>query len=286
MSPADFSFLAGWLKARSGLVLQDDKSYLLESRLGPVARKAGLGSVEALAARLRGRPDPAFSAAVIAAMTTNESLFFRDRHPFDALARTMLPALLGARAAERRLRIWCAAAATGQEPYSVAMTLRERAPELRNWQVEILATDINADVLDRARQGLYTQFEVQRGLPIQLLLRYFERRGEHWQISPALRDAVTFRPFNLLDSFAGLGRFDIVFCRNVLIYFDERTKADVLDRLAHVLPPDGFLALGAAETILGLTSAFEPVAASSGLYRPAARPAKPARSRPSVAVAG
>ena len=219
MSPADFEFLAGFLKARSGLALHPDKQYLVESRLMPLARKAGLDSLGGLVMRLCGGADRALATAVVEAMTTNESYFFRDTLPFDHLVETMLPQLMRARAAERRLRLWCAAASTGQEPYSIVMALKEHVPQLASWHVEILASDLNAEVLDRARRGLYTQFEVQRGLPNRLLSKYFEKKDELWEISPAVRSLVTFRPFNLLDPFSMLGCFDVVFCRTLLIFF-------------------------------------------------------------------
>jgi chemotaxis protein methyltransferase CheR len=205
-------------------------------------------------------------------MTTNESLFFRDMAPFDLFRDVLLPRYLAARAATRRLRIWCAAASTGQEPYSLAILLNEAAPRLAGWHVEIVATDISTEVLEKARAGLYTQFEVQRGLPIQMLLKYFTQVGDQWQIAPQIRAMVDYRPLNLIKDFGPLGTFDIVYCRNVLIYFDSATKADVLKRMANVLPPDGSLLLGAAETVIGLTDAFAPEPGHRGLYARAVRP--------------
>ena len=202
-------------------------------------------------------------------MTTNETFFFRDKTPFDHVARhRSLPALIAARAREKRLRIWCTAAASGQEPYSLAMILAGMKARLAGWRVNILATDLSGEVLENAKAGLYCQFEVQRGLPIQLLVKYFTQVGEAWQISPALRAMVQFRPINLLNDFSALGSFDIVFCRNVLIYFDQETKTDVLNRLVPQIPADGYLLLGAAETVIGLTDAFKPVADKRGLYAP------------------
>jgi chemotaxis protein methyltransferase CheR len=220
----------------------------------------------------RDKPDialaHALAAEVIEAMTTNETFFFRDKVPFDHFRDTIIPALMEARAREKRIRIWCAAASTGQEPYSLAMILKGMGAQLAGYKVQILATDLNGEVLERAREGIYSQFEVQRGLPIQQLVKYFEQVGERWQIAPELRDMVQFRPLNLLGDFRPLGTFDVVFCRNVLIYFDQATKTDVLDRMARQLPDDGYLLLGAAETVVGLTEMFKPVADRRGLYAP------------------
>lgn len=265
MSPVDFQFLADLLKVRSGLILTGDKGYLVESRLLPIARKRGLATLDGLVGALR-RKDELLTREVVEAMTTNESFFFRDSTPFDTFKAYVLPRLLASRADSKRLRIWCAAASTGQEPYSLAMLLAEQKAALSGWRVEILGTDISSEVLLRAKAGLYTQFEVQRGLPIQLLVKYFKKEGDQWRIAPEIRSMVQYREYNLLESFAGLGRFDVVYCRNVLIYFDQATKADVLERIAGLMPDDGMMFLGAAETVLGLTSRFRPVKDRRGLY--------------------
>jgi chemotaxis protein methyltransferase CheR len=268
VTPADFDFLRKLLKDRSGLMLSGDKQYLLESRLLPVARKNGLASLGELAARLKAAPHSSLATQVVDAMTTNETFFFRDKLPFEYFRGLLLPALLAARAGERRLRIWCAACANGQEPYSLAMSLRELGPALGAWKIEILATDISNEALEKARAGLYSQFEVQRGLPIALLLKYFVQNGEMWQITPDVRAMVAYRPFNLLNDFSSLGTFDVIFCRNVLIYFDQPTKIGVLNRLAHAAADDGYLVLGAAETTIGLTDAFKPLHEYRGVYVP------------------
>ena len=200
-------------------------------------------------------------------MTTNETFFFRDRTPFDLFRDVLLPRTLEARSATRRIRIWCAAASTGQEPYSLAMLLREAAPKLAGWGVEIVGTDLSTEVLERAKSGLYSHFEVQRGLPVQLLVKYFTQVGEQWKIDPSIVSAVDYRPMNLLHAFEHLGQFDIVYCRNVLIYFDAPTKTDVLRRIARQLAPDGSVLLGAAETVIGLTDALAPDGEHRGLYR-------------------
>jgi chemotaxis protein methyltransferase CheR len=267
VTPLDYEFLRKLLKERSGLDLSADKQYLVESRLIPLARKAGLPGLPELVQKLKGGTE-ALTADVVEAMTTNETFFFRDKVPFDHLKATIMPELLQARAARRSLRIWCAASSTGQEPYSVAMCLKERGSALTGWRVEIVATDLSQGVLEKSRAGLFSQFEVQRGLPIQLLVRHFAQTGELWQLNADIRAMVQFRQLNLLQDFSHLGVFDIIFCRNVLIYFDQETKTNVFGRLSRMIEPDGFLMLGAAETVVGLTEAFKPYADRRGLYIP------------------
>ena len=277
MTPEGFDYLRALLKERSGLLLAPEKQYLAESRLLPLARRHGLETLDNLVAALRTYRAPALVSEVVDAMTTNETLFFRDKLPFEHLRDVMLPALTAARAREKRIRIWCAAAASGQEPYSIAMTIKEMGAALAGCRVEIVATDLVGDVLDRAKAGSYSQFEVQRGLPIQMLVKYFTQKGETWQIAPELRAMVQFRTLNLLNDFSPLGRFDLVFCRNVLIYFDQACKIRVLERVARQMSDDGFLVLGAAETVVGLTEAFKPMQQHRGLYVPNAawRQARP-----------
>jgi chemotaxis protein methyltransferase CheR len=279
MTPADFEFLRGLLKRRSGLVLSADKQYLLESRLLPVARRAGFDSLTRLISALKADKQELLVIAVVEAMTTNESFFFRDKVPFDNFRTTVLPALLTARRHSHSLRIWCTAAASGQEPYSLAMALSEMDGRFAGWQIEVIATDISNSILEKARQGLYSQFEVQRGLPIQLLIKYFSHDGEMWQITPEIRAMVKYRQLNLLSDFSDLGTFDLIFCRNVLIYFDQETKVDVLDRLREVIADDGYLVLGAAETVVGLTDSFKVYPQSRGLYMP-----NPQRSKSDLTV--
>jgi chemotaxis protein methyltransferase CheR len=268
MTPADYDFLRKLLKERSGLTLSADKHYLVESRLLPVARKSGFAGLAELVQKLKGFNAEALTTEVVEAMTTNETFFFRDRIPFDHFREFILPALLAARGRHQRIRIWCAAASTGQEPYSLAMMLKEMAHTLDGCRVEILATDISTEVLEKAKSGIYSQFEVQRGLPIQLLVKYFTKVGEMWQIAPDIRAMVQFRPFNLLHDFSRFGTFDFVMCRNVLIYLDQAAKIDILDRVAKVTAADGYLVLGAAETVIGLTHSFKAVNDKRGLYMP------------------
>ena len=266
MTPQDYEYLQKLLKARSGLMLSADKHYLVESRLLPVARKAGLFNLTGLVAKLRAPGAEQTIVEVVEAMTTNESFFFRDKRPFEQFRDTIMPALLAARTATRRIRIWCAACSTGQEPYSLAIALKEMGRDLRGWRIDIVATDISAEVLEKAKSGIYSQFEVQRGLPALMLIKYFSQMGETWQIAPELRGMVKFMPLNLLNDFSHLGRFDLVLCRNVLIYFDQATKIQVLERIADSTERDAFLVLGGAETVVGLTDRFKPIADQRGLY--------------------
>ncbi len=284
MTPQDFDYLRKLLRERSGLVLSTEKQYLAESRLLPVARRHGLTTLTELIGKLKAATATPLASEVVEAMTTNETFFFRDKLPFEHFRDTVLPVLIAARAREKRIRIWCTAGSTGQEPYSLAMMLRGNVgglgAKLAGFRTEIFATDISGDVLERAKAGIYSQFEVQRGLPIQLLVKFFTQVGEAWQIAPEIRAMVQFRPLNLLKDFSVLGTFDMVFCRNVLIYFDQETKIGVLNRLARQMPDDGFLVLGAAETVVGLTDAFKPLADRRGLYvrNPAKAAALPARN--------
>jgi len=274
VTPMDYEFLRKVLKERSGLDLSADKQYLVESRLIPLARRAGLAGITELVAKIKTGSEP-LTSDVVEAMTTNETFFFRDKIPFDHLKEAVLPALLQARASRRALRIWCAASSTGQEPYSIAMCLKELGPVLAGWRVEILATDLSPAVLEKSKAGIFSQFEVQRGLPIQMLVKHFTQIGELWQLNADIRAMVQHRQLNLLQDFAHLGTFDVIFCRNVLIYFDPDTKAGIFDRLARVLEADGVLALGAAESVVGISDAFKPYPERRGYYRPnAARTAR------------
>ena len=268
MTPQDFDYLRRLLRERSGLVLAAEKQYLAESRLVPVARRHGMNTLGELIEQLRSKSPAALIAEVVEAMTTNETFFFRDKLPFDHFRDTMMPALLAARAREKRIRIWCTAASTGQEPYSLAMLIKGMGAAVAGFRFEIVATDLASEVLEKAKAGIYSQFEVQRGLPVQLLVKFFTQQGEAWQLAPELRNMVQFRTLNLLNDFSPLGTFDIVFCRNVLIYFDQDNKVAVLNRIARQIADDGFLVLGAAETVIGLTDAFKPLADKRGLYVP------------------
>ncbi|MGY6661778.1 MAG: CheR family methyltransferase [Glycocaulis sp.] len=260
LSETKYKFLAAEVKKRSGLVLGPEKGYLIESRLAPLARAEGLAGPEAVIdAMMRG--DQRLCAAASEALATHETFFFRDKTPFDMFSDVMAPALRQARGG-RPFKIWCAAASTGQEPYSLAMLIRE----MNGISASILATDMCAHVMEKAKAGIYSQFEVQRGLAIQRLVQHFDQNGDSWRVKPELREMIRFETGNLLEDFSRYGTLDIIFCRNVLIYFDVESKAKILDRLALQLAPDGYLVLGAAETVVGLTDSFKPVAGQRGLY--------------------
>ena len=266
MKPDDFDFVAKLLKERSGLVLSKDKAYLLESRLMPVARRRNLKGLDDLVVALR-RMDSVLVKDVTEAMTTNESFFFRDTKPFDQFRDRVMPSLLSARKDRRLIRIWCAACSSGQEPYSLAIILKEMDARLAGWRIDIVATDLSTEILEKAKAGLYSQFEVQRGMPIQYLVKYFQKKDEMWQVDSRLRAMVQYRPLNLLtDVRAGLGTFDVVFCRNVLIYFDQETKGRVLGDISTLMAPDAFLYLGGAETVLGISDKFRPIMGQRGMY--------------------
>ncbi len=267
MTPPDYEYLRKLLKDRSGLDLSADKQYLIESRLLPLSRKSGMASISELVQKMKGGSAD-ITTQVVEAMTTNETFFFRDKVPFDHFRDSIMPEILQARTSRKTLRIWCAAGSTGQEPYSLAMCLKEMGAALSGWRVEILATDLSQEVLEKSRAGIYSQFEVQRGLPIQMLVKYFKQTGELWQINADIRAMVQHRQLNLLHDFSQLGVFDVIFCRNVLIYFDQDTKINIFSRLAKTTEPDGFLVLGAAETVVGLTDVFKPYPERRGLYRP------------------
>ena len=283
MTPPDYEYLRKLLKDHSGLDLSSDKQYLIESRLLPLSRKAGLSDIGELVQKMKGG-SAGLTTQVVEAMTTNETFFFRDKVPFEHFRNTVMPEILQARAGRKSMRIWCAAGSTGQEPYSLAMCLKEMDAAIAGFRVEILATDLSQEVLEKSRAGIYSQFEVQRGLPIQLLVKYFKQTGELWQINPDIRAMFAHRQLNLLHDFSPLGVFDVIFCRNVLIYFDQDTKINIFNRLVKATEPDGFLALGAAETVVGLTEAFKPYPERRGLYRPNVVRAAPART-PAVAAA-
>ena len=267
MSPVEYEYLRKLLKDHSGLDLSADKHYLIESRLLPLARKAGLPGIPELVQKMKGG-STALVTQVVEAMTTNETFFFRDKVPFDHFRDSIMREILQARAGRKSVRIWCAAGSTGQEPYSLAMCLKEMGAALAGWRIEILATDLSQEVLEKSKAGIYSQFEVQRGLPIQMLVKYFKQNGELWQINPDIRGMVQHRQLNLLQDFSQLGKFDVIFCRNVLIYFDQGTKAAIFERLSRVVEPDGMLMLGAAESVVGITDAFRPYPDRRGLYQP------------------
>ncbi len=255
MTEDDFFFLAQLVRRRSGLILPANKARFVTGQLGPVARRFGFRSVDGLIAELRhGRES--LARAVTEAMTTNESSFFRDKAAFDHFRHIVLPRLVEDRAKTKRLRIWCAACAAGQEPYSIAMLLDDAKLAAQGWSIDLIATDISAEMIARGEEGLYTHFEVQRGLAIRRLVAHFTQEGDNWRIGESLRRMVSFRQFNLLDSYGWLDDLDVVFCRNVLMYFDAKTKVSVLDKIAEILLPEGALLLGHTESVRGLSDVF------------------------------
>ncbi len=266
MNIADFDIYKDLLKKNSGLVLTQDKSYLIDSRLNPVAKKWGYDDISAMTNVLRGVPPKDLVKDIIEAMTTNETSFFRDNTPFNTFKEVVLPYYKNKQSHSKHLRIWCAAASSGQEPYSVAMTLKEEEAKMPGWRFEILATDISNEILDQAKEGAYSQFEVQRGLPITHLMKYFTQNGDKWVINQEIKNMVTFKYFNLLEPMTSLGKFDVIFCRNVLIYFDPPTKKDVMERISNQMSEDGFFFLGGAETVLGITDVFKGIKDRRGLY--------------------
>ncbi|AXC12892.1 Chemotaxis protein methyltransferase CheR [Acidisarcina polymorpha] len=259
ISSENYKYLQQEIYRESGIVLDEDKHYLLESRLMPVARAAQMSSLDELCTRLRAKTSPGLARSVIEALTTNETLFFRDMAPFEALRLHMLPELLAKK--PQKLAIWSAAASSGQEAYSIAMLIKEYG--IGGCPVDILGTDLSEQILERAREAKYVQFEVNRGLPAAYLVKYFKREGLDWQLKADLRAMVKFKRFDLRQSMLGLGKFDIVFCRNVLIYFDVDTKVKILTQILSVLNPGGFLLLGGAETTLNLHDKFERIAVGS-----------------------
>ena len=262
----DITYVAGEAYKRSGLVLSADKGYLLESRLAPLARAEGFPSIEALIAAARRESSDRLLWAITEALATHETFFFRDNTPFDLFKQEILPVLSRARGNTATIRIWCAACSSGQEPYSLAMILEEEKARLGGLRFEIVATDMAPHVLEKAKAGVYSQFEVQRGLAIQRLVTHFDQSGDQWRIKPNLRSMVTFQKQNLLESFGNMGTFDVIFCRNVLIYFDADTKKRILQRLAAQTAGDGYLVMGAAETVVGLSQDYAPVEGRRGLY--------------------
>lgn len=269
LRPADFDLFKTMLYEKSGLVITPDKSYLLESRLAPHLKTWGLADMAALAEKLRKLPDKAIIDVIVDAMTTNETSFFRDMKPFDKFRDVVVPAILAKKGAGAPIKIWSAACSSGQEPYTLALTIKENALKWAGTKFDILATDLSTEILAQAKAATYTQFEVQRGMPIQLLIKYFSQNGDKWTVKDDLKQFITFQKFNLLDSMDHMGPFDIIFCRNVLIYFDQQTKGKVLEKMRKRLHPHGFLFLGGAETVLGITNAFKPMEGERGLYVPA-----------------
>jgi chemotaxis protein methyltransferase CheR len=270
ISAATFDFVRTLICDQAGIILERDKQYLVEARLMPIARKQGFDSADALVTQVSRTNDAALRQSVIEAMTTNETTFFRDGEPFEALRKHVIPDLMTQRAAVKELRIWCGAASTGQEPYSLAMLLLEDFPQLSTWKVTIHATDLSEEVLARARKGCYTQLEVNRGLPITYLVKHFDKQGLAWELKPRVKERIIFEKLNLVKPWPGvMGPFDLVMLRNVMIYFDVPTKTQILERMRRVLRSDGYLFLGSAETTMGIHDGYQRQPwGKTGFYRP------------------
>jgi chemotaxis protein methyltransferase CheR len=263
MTPAGseqaFAYLRKLIYDNAAIVLEADKRYLLEARLGPMLTRERLTSFDELVARLNGSNAGQLRQRVLEAVTTHETSFFRDLHPFELFRKTIIPRLLNERAASKRLNIWCGAASTGQEPYTLAFIIKECGLQLGGWSVDFIATDLSEEVLARARTGIFTQLEVNRGLPIPMLIKFFEKIGLEWQVKADIRKMITFRKINLMDGWPPMPEMDVVFMRNVLIYFDIPMKKRIFDRLARVMRPGGYLFLGTVESTHSLTNHFQPV---------------------------
>ena len=268
MQIQDFKYLAEILKKRSGLALTDDKEYLIESRLLPIARSKNLSDIGALCNFLRTKPSEALLMEITEAMTTNESSFYRDIRPFEALRNIVFPIVMQKNAVTKSIRIWSAACSSGQEPYTIAMCIQEDLAKLNGFRFDIVASDLAKKVVDKAREGIYSQFEAQRGLPIQMLVKYFSSLPDSsWQIKELIKNMVQFKTHNLLEDYGALGKFDIIFCRNVLIYFDESTKAQITEKMARTLSPNGILILGSTESLVDPKNQFEALENFRGAYR-------------------
>ncbi|GLW33929.1 CheR family methyltransferase [Actinoplanes regularis] len=266
LSQSDFAFVSNLVRREASIVLAPGKEYLVEARLIPVARAVGAPNVNEFLADLQRRPNPQHQRKIIDALTTNETSWFRDREPYTALTDVVLPELVKSRSAARKLRFWSAASSSGQEAYSMAITLQETLPA--GWAYEILGTDISTAMIERAEKGEFSQVEVNRGLPATQLVQYFERSGAHWRVIQQLRRNVSFKHMSLTAPFPPMQPFDVIFLRNVLIYFDVATKRQVLQNAAKLLRPDGWLFLGAAETTIGIDDNYERVAAGrTSAYR-------------------
>jgi chemotaxis protein methyltransferase CheR len=268
INPNDFDFIRKLVYERSAIVLEAGKEYLVEARLHPLSQREGLASIQEMVAKMKADKYNGLYNKVVEAMTTNETSFFRDIHPFETLRKEILPILLKERSSVRELSIWCAASSSGQEPYTIAMLLRENFPQLATWKVTFISSDISQEMLVRCRGGKYSQLEVNRGLPANYLVKYFTREGIDWQIKQELRNMIDFREVNLSAGWPIMPKFDIVFIRNVLIYFDVETKKEIMKKIRKLLKPDGYMFLGAAETTLNLDENFERLQyAQSGCYR-------------------
>jgi chemotaxis protein methyltransferase CheR len=269
---SEFAYLCELVKTNTAIALDAQREYLMDARLSSVAKHEGFGSVSDLINRVRSGGQQDLQWKVIEAMTTNETSFFRDVRPFEALKQVVFPALIQARQAERRLGIWCAASSSGQEPYSICMLLRESFPVLQSWTIQFISSDISQDMLDKAKSGRYTQLEVNRGLPANLLVKYFHKEGVDWVVNDDIRKMVDYRRVNLSERSFRVPTVDLVMLRNVMIYFPVETKKQILKNMRQVLRPDGYLFLGTAETTINLDPSYQcETFKNVGFYRPDSR---------------
>ncbi len=256
LTPADFEFIRKMIYEQSAIVLEPGKEYLVEARLQPLAQKEGLSTIQELVAKMRQDKSNGLQQKVVDAMTTNETSFFRDIHPFETFKKIIVPDIMAKRATAREFNIWCGASSSGQEPYTLAMVLKENFPALITWKITFIATDISQQMLTRSRNGIYSQLEINRGLPAAYMVKYFQRISTDWQIKDDLRKMIDFRELNLCQNWPVMPRMDVVFMRNVLIYFDVNTKKTILNKIRQLMRPDGYLFMGAAETTLNLDDSF------------------------------
>ena len=266
IADADFQYIRDFVRQQAAIVLEEGKGYLVESRLLPVARRNGLGSLSELVAQMRAQTMNDLHWGVVEAMTTNETYFFRDVHPFELLWKTVLPEVIKRRATERQIDIWCAAASSGQESYTILMTLREHFPELATWKINLIASDISKEMIERCREGCYSQLEVNRGLPAPLLVKYFSKIGTEWKIKDELRSMLDLRQINLAKQWPLLPPMDIIFIRNVLIYFDLETKKSIMTKIRKLLKPEGYLFLGGAETTFNVDESYKRTQVEKSAY--------------------
>lgn len=266
LTPDSVSYVCTLVRRHSAIELDAAKAYLIEARLTPLARRYGHASAEELVGRLQTQTDLRLRQQIVEAMTTNETSFFRDSHPFEALRSTIIPEVMRKRASQRTLDIWSAACSTGQEAYSIAMSLRENFPDLRTWKTRILGTDLSDDVLEKARAGRFSQIEMNRGLPAALLAKYFRRDGMQWELSPDIRAMASFTKLNLIEAWPALPTMDVVFLRNVLIYFAPNVKKMILEKIRKTMAPHAVLFLGAAETTMGLDAMFDRVQIGNSVF--------------------
>lgn len=266
LSPATFAYLAQFVHERASIILDETKTYVIESRLTPLLYSEGMKDLDELTRRLRADRSSTLHRRVLDAITNNETWFFRDVYPFEILKEKLLPELMTRRAAERELSIWSAACSSGQEIYSVAMSLRENYPSLLTWKLKLQGTDVSDAILRRAEAGRYSQMEVNRGLPAILLTKYFLKIGNEWELSSRVREMASFRSLNLSGAWPSIGTFDVIFLRNVLIYFAVETRKRILGRMRQMLRPGGYLFLGAAETTLNLDDGYERILHNRAFY--------------------